>query len=61
MLAMKLLAARNVDRQDIATLVDHLELRRPEEATRIYQELFPDEKLKNEGQELLDWAFRRER
>lgn len=60
MLAMKLLAARNVDRHDIATLVDHLELRRPEEATRIYQELFPDEKLKSEGQELLNWAFRRE-
>ena len=60
LLAMKLLAARNVDRQDIATLVDHLQLEEPEEALRIYESLFPDERLKDEAQELLKWAFRRE-
>ena len=60
LLAMKLLAARNVDRQDIATLVDHLQLEAPEEAWRIYEDLFPDERLKDEAQELLNWAFRRE-
>ena len=60
LLAMKLLAARNVDRQDIATLVHHLRLERPEEARRIYEDLFPDERLKDEAQELLNWAFRRE-
>lgn len=59
LLAMKLLAARNVDRQDIATLVRHLELEGPDEAIRIYEDLFPDEKLKDEAQELLNWAFLR--
>ena len=60
LLAMKLLAARNVDRQDIATLVDHLQLEGPEGALRIHEDLFPDERLKDEARELLNWAFRRE-
>ena len=59
LLAMKLLAARNVDRQDIATLVRQLQLEGPEDARRIYEDLFPDERLKDEAQELLNWAFRR--
>ena len=58
LLAMKLLAARNVDRQDIATLVNHLQLDRPEEAIRIYEGLFPEEELRQEARELLHWAFR---
>ena len=60
LLAMKLLAARNVDRQDIATLADHLELKGPKEAIRIYEDVFPEEPLKDEAQELLNWAFRLE-
>ncbi len=57
LLAMKLLAARHVDRPDIATLVDHLRLERPEEAMRIYEGLFPEEELRHEARELLTWAF----
>lgn len=58
LLAMKLLAARGKDREDIAVLCKHLELKRPEEAIRIYKDLFPDEKLKNRAREFLDLAFR---
>ncbi|MXZ71551.1 MAG: hypothetical protein F4Z04_08620 [Acidobacteria bacterium] len=57
-LAMKLLAARSKDREDIAVLCKHLGLKRREEAIRIYRDLFPDEKIKNRAREFLDLAFR---
>lgn len=58
LLAMKLLAARGKDREDIAALCKHLGLKGPEEAIRIYKDLFPDEKIKNRASEFLDRAFR---
>ena len=58
LLAMKLLAARGKDREDITVLCKHLGLKGPEEAIRIYKELFPDEQLKNRASEFLDLAFR---
>ena len=57
LLAMKLLAARRADEQDIRTLVRHLDLRRPEDAVAIYEELFPDEALKEAAAQLLTTAF----
>ena len=59
LLAMKLLAARDADRQDIATLVDHLEIEEPEQAIRIFDDLFPEERLKAEARDILTWACRR--
>ena len=58
LLAMKLLAGRNRDRQDVATLAEHLKLKEPGDAIRIYKDLFPDEKLKPQARQLLDWTFR---
>ena len=58
LLAMKLLAARGKDRADIAALCKHLKLRQPRDAIRIYKDLFPDEKLKGQARQILDWAFR---
>ena len=57
LLAMKLLAAREKDRDDIAALVEHLELKEPQDAIRIYKDLFPNEKVKFAARQLLDWAF----
>lgn len=58
LLAMKLLAAREKDRNDVAALTKHLKLGKPRDAIRIYEDLFPDEKLKPRARQLLDWAFR---
>ena len=58
LLAMKLLAARGKDREDIAALTEHLKLKEPRDAIRIYEDLFPDEKVKTQARQLLDWAFR---
>ena len=58
LLAMKLLAGRNRDRQDVATLAEHLKLKEPGDAIRIYKDLFPDETLKPQARQLLDWTFR---
>lgn len=58
LLAMKLLAARGKDREDIAVLCEHLKLKDPGDAIRIYKDLFPDEKLKPQARQVLDWAFR---
>ena len=57
LLAMKLLAAREKDRDDIAALVEHLRLKEPKDAIRIYKDLFPNEKVKSAARQLLDWAF----
>ena len=58
LLAMKLLAARGKDREDVAVLAKHLKLKESADAIRIYKELFPDEKLKPQARQVLDWAFR---
>ena len=58
LLAMKLLAAREQDREDIGVVCKHLGLQGPEEAIRIYKELFPDERVKPPAREALAWAFR---
>lgn len=55
---MKLLAARGKDREDVAVLAKHLKLKESADAIRIYKELFPDEKLKPQARQVLDWAFR---
>ena len=54
---MKLLAAREKDREDIGVLSKHLGLKGPEEAIRIYQELFPEGRVKPAAREALAWAF----
>jgi hypothetical protein len=53
MLAMKLESGRNTDRQDIETLLDHREIRSPEEAVRIHERLFPDSTRKEDVNRLL--------
>lgn len=45
------------DRDDIAALVEHLELKEPKDAIRIYKDLFPNETVKFAARQLLDWAF----
>ena len=58
LLAMKLRAGREQDREDIAVLCMHLGLRRREEAIRIYQEVFPGEQVKLRAEALLARTFR---
>ncbi len=58
LLAMKLLSARGTDREDIAALSKHLGLKGPEDAIRIYRELFPEEKVKPRARDLLTVVFR---
>lgn len=53
MLAMKLESGRNTDRQDIETLLDHLEIRGPDEAIGIHERLFPDSTRKDDVGRLL--------
>ena len=57
LLAMKLLAAREKDREDIGVLCKHLGLQGPEDAIQIYKELFPEERVKVPAREALAWAF----
>ena len=58
LLAMKLLAAREQDREDIGVLCKHLGLKGPEEAIQIYQELFPEEPVKSRARALVEAVFR---
>ena len=58
LLAMKLLAAREKDREDIGVLCKHLGLEGPDEAIRIYEELFPEERVKLRARALVEAAFR---
>ena len=58
LLAMKVLAARDQDREDIRVLCKHLGLKGPEEAIRIYRELFPEEPVKPRARALVEAAFR---
>ena len=53
MLAMKLESGRNTDRKDIESLLDHLGIRRPNEAIRIHEHLFPDSTRKDDVDSLL--------
>ena len=53
MLAMKLESNRNTDRQDIESLLDHLGIRRPNEAIRIHERLFPDSDRRDDVDSLL--------
>jgi hypothetical protein len=50
---MKLESGRNTDRQDVETLLDHLEIRGPAEAIRIHERLFPDSTRKEDVDSLL--------
>ena len=58
LLAMKLAAARAGDRDDIVVLCKHLGLKGPEDAIRIYQELFPKEHVKSAARDALAEVFR---
>ena len=58
LLAMKLLAARQKDRKDIAVLCTHLGLKSPEDAIRIYREVFPTDHLRSTARDALTAAFR---
>ena len=58
LLAMKVLAARDQDREDIGVLCKHLGLKGPEDAIRIYRELFPEEPVKPRARALVEAAFR---
>ena len=57
-LAMKLLAGRDRDREDIAALCEQLGLEGPEEALGVYRELFPKESVKPTARKALETAFR---
>ena len=57
LLAMKLRAGREQDREDVAVLCKHLGLKRPEEALRIYEQVFPGEQVKVRGRALLERTF----
>lgn len=57
LLAMKLKSARERDREDVALLCKHLGLSGPEEAIRIYRDVFPGERVQSRGRALLDRAF----
>ena len=55
---MKLLAAREKDREDIGVLCKHLGLLGPEDAIQIYKELFPEKPVNVRAREALASAFR---
>ena len=57
LLAMKLLAARDKDRADIAVLCQQLGLEDSKEAVEIYRELFPEERIRPAAREALTVAF----
>ena len=57
LLAMKLLAARNVDYRDTKLLIEHLALETPADAERIYKDLFPEEELKTAAREHVERAL----
>ena len=58
LLAMKLYSARRKDERDVQRLVQELDIRKPDEAIAIYEELFPDEPLRGRALELLNDALR---
>ena len=58
LLGMKLASARDKDDEDIAVLCKHLGLEGPEDAIRIFRELFPEEHLKSRARTILAEVFR---
>jgi len=57
LLAMKLAAGRGKDQGDIALLCKHLGLKGPDEAIRVYRELFPGELVKASVRRAAEAAF----
>lgn len=57
LLAMKLRSARERDWEDVALLCKHLKLRGPEEAIRIFRQVFPGESVPPRALALMDRAF----
>lgn len=60
LLAMKVLAARRRDAEDIAILVKHLGLSRPEDVLALCTEIFPREPVPDRARLVLDDVFERE-
>ena len=54
MLAMKLESGRDTDRDDIETLLGHLEIGNPAEALRIHERLFPQSQRRISAQRILE-------
>lgn len=61
LLAMKLRSGRERDREDVALLCGRLGLRDPEEAIRIYEQLFPGEPVRLRARALLERTFQERR
>ncbi|WFE57166.1 DUF6036 family nucleotidyltransferase [Micromonospora sp. WMMD712] len=57
LLAMKVLAARRRDAEDIRFLVDHLRLTRAEEVLDLCAEIFPEEEVPGRARLVLDDVF----
>jgi len=57
LLAMKVLAARRRDAEDIQVLVRHLGLSNPAEALAVCAEVFPDEPVPPRARLVLEDAF----
>ena len=60
MLAMKLLAARRRDADDIKVLVDRLGLASPDEVLALCADIFPEEPVPDRARLLLEDVFRNE-
>jgi predicted nucleotidyltransferase len=60
LLAMKVLAARRRDAEDIAILVKHLDLPNPEDVLALCAEIFPREPVPDRARLVLDDVFGRE-
>ncbi|MFC8850752.1 MULTISPECIES: hypothetical protein [unclassified Micromonospora] len=56
-MAMKVLAARRRDAEDIRFLVDHLRLTRAEEVLDLCAEIFPEEEVPGRARLVLDDVF----
>ncbi|MBA3621977.1 MAG: hypothetical protein H0W51_06605 [Euzebyales bacterium] len=57
LVAMKALAARAQDREDLHVLIDHLGLTSPQEVFAIVQEVFPEERLSARKQLMIEDVF----
>ena len=58
-LAMKLEAARNTDREDIEALLEILRIERREQAVEIHRAVYPKWELEQSAQEIVDQALKR--
>jgi hypothetical protein len=57
LVAMKSLAGRQHDLEDLRLLIDWLELRSPDEVLRIFTEVFPDQVLPDRKRMLIEDLF----